>query len=49
MKKNLKNKILTTASKTIELFAQKKANANCFGLMYEPKKPEVIRNNQKKQ
>lgn len=25
---------------TIETIAKKKANANCLGFMYEPKKPE---------
>lgn len=26
----------------IEKFAEKKANANCLGFLYEPKKPEKL-------
>ena len=26
--------------KSVEAVAEKKANANCFGFMYEPKRPE---------
>ena len=28
--------------KSVEAVAEKKANANCFGFMYEPKRPEKL-------
>lgn len=43
MLKDTSKKRLTAAlKKTIECVALKKANANCLGLMYEPKKPEKL-------
>ncbi len=42
--KKLINKSHEVVEKTIMLFADKKAKANCAGLLYEPKRPRVMTN-----
>lgn len=43
MQKNSKNNVATrVVLATIETVARKKADANCLGFMYEPKKPEKL-------
>lgn len=42
MQKEQENKMALLTRKAIEFVAIKKANSNCLGLMYEPKRPEKI-------
>lgn len=37
-----KQKCMTLIAKSVEKFARKRANSNCGGLMYEPKRPEKL-------
>lgn len=34
--------VAESVKRAVESIATKKANANCFGFMYEPKKPERL-------
>lgn len=42
MKKNTTLSVAKHTKVVIEYVALKKANANCLGLMYEPKKPKSL-------
>lgn len=44
MNKNGVSSLKKVTKTVIEYVAVKKANANCLGLMYEPKRPEKIVN-----
>lgn len=37
-----KQKCMSLIAKSVEKFARKRANPNCGGLMYEPKRPEKL-------
>lgn len=42
MVRDFKKQIASVSIKSIEKFANKKANSNCFGVMYEPKRPKSL-------
>lgn len=42
MMKKARSSVMKMTKTAIEYVAVKKANANCLGLMYEPKRPENI-------
>ena len=39
----MRKKMITKINNVIKEVATRKANANCLGLMYEPKKPECLK------
>lgn len=42
MKQENQSKMAELFRQMVETIAEKKANANCFGFMYEPEKPEIL-------
>ena len=43
MKDNVKNKVIKKGLQALEKIAEKKANSECYGIIYEPKVPKKLK------